>query len=125
MNEGNMRPPGRFKENPELAREAGRKGAEARKKKMTMREAMKRILDADIQDDAQKLRMAKAFGLEVDDLTNQDLLLTVVFQKALKGDMQAVKFIQEASGNKLAERVEISAPVGDTADKVKAFFENE
>ena len=113
---------GGFAEDPEWAREAGRRSGEARRRKISMKDAIIKILNNDFQDEKTKIKLAQTLGIEVEDMDNQMAILSVVCLKALKGDMNAVKFIQEVSGNKAIERIEISKPVVETSKEIEDFL---
>lgn len=88
---------------PEEAREIGRKGGlasvEARRKKKSMREMAKTIMDMQVVGESNKHNLA-AFGIEEDEQTYQTAMIVRLVQKALvDGDTSAVRMIAELTGD--------------------------
>ena len=89
-------------ERREIATKAGKASGEARRKKANMRERLLEILDM-------PLKKGKIQGFETiadaaepgKNMTAQDAILLVALKKALKGDMRAIDFLRDTSGNKL------------------------
>lgn len=86
---------------PEERREIALKGVEARKRnkakremKKTMRETMKDLLTLDISTKEQK-EVLKKMGFAEEELNNQTLLMVSLFRSGLKGDIGAIKAIQD------------------------------
>lgn len=83
------------------AREAGKKGGVAsgiaRRKKRTMKNAAKFLLDMGVAEEKMKDTM-RAFGLEDEDLTNQMAVMISVFRSALTGDVRAAEFLRDTAG---------------------------
>lgn len=85
----------------EEARERGRKGGiasgEARRKKRTMKNAAKLLLDMPIVGEDISNTM-KELGFQEEDLTNQMAVLVSVFKKAMNGDVRAAEFLRDTAG---------------------------
>lgn len=85
----------------EEARERGRKGGiasgEARRKKRTMKNAAKLLLDMPIASENISNTM-KELGFQEEDLTNQMAVLVSVFKKAMNGDVRAAEFLRDTAG---------------------------
>lgn len=86
---------------PEERREIAMKGVEARKRnkekralKQTMRETMRELLTLDINTKEQK-EILRKMGFEEEELNNQTLLMVSLFRSGLKGDIGAIKAIQD------------------------------
>ena len=108
----------------EEASKNGKKGGiasgEARRKKANMRERLLEILDM-------PLKKGKIQGFENiadaadKNLTAQDAILLVALKKALKGDMRAIDFLRDTSGNKLFG--EPPTTENDARDRLKETVE--
>lgn len=87
----------------ERAREAGRKGGlkaqENARKRKTLRECAEIIL------------AEKKLSKDGKQLSGVEAMMMSVFTKALKGDVQAAKFIREVIGEDPAQKVELSGNV--------------
>ncbi len=85
----------------EEARERGRKGGiasgEARRRKRTMKNAAKFLLDMPVASDNISETMKK-MGFEEEDLTNQMAVLVSVFRKAMEGNVKAAEFLRDTAG---------------------------
>lgn len=93
-NEQNLRP-SEHVFTQEEAKKGGRASAESRRKRKAMREAFDELLSRQYTDKA---------GNTTDGVT---ALVTMVYQKALKGDMKAVQFIRDTVGEMPVQRVEV------------------
>ena len=87
--------------NPETQFKSGRKAVEsgrkggiasgiAKRKKRTEKELAMMILDAAVSDDDDRHEL-ESFGIEGEDATYYALMLARLIQKALNGDVQAIK----------------------------------
>ena len=95
---------------PEEQQEGGIASGRARRKKKSMQELAKIILNMSMQngeihsvENIQSIAEVKGKNLTVD----QAILLKQV-EKALKGDLQSATFIRDTSGQKPVEKVETS-----------------
>lgn len=100
-NNGNLKPI----QSVEQAREMGRKGglasAEARKKKRSMREMAKGIMESSVSTQMQNVRDTLArMGLEENDMTYQAAVVVRLIQKAMvDGDTSAIRVLGELTGD--------------------------
>lgn len=74
--------------------EARKRNKEKRELKQTMRETMRDLLTLDINTKEQK-EILKKMGFAEEELNNQTLLMVSLFRSGLKGDIGAIKAIQE------------------------------
>lgn len=85
----------------EEARERGRNGGiasgKARRKKRTMKNAAKLLLDMPIEIKSVEETMIK-MGFEEEDLTNQMAVMVAVFKKAMEGNVKAAEFLRDTAG---------------------------
>lgn len=84
------------------AREAGRKGAaasnEARRRKKKLKDALEIILELPVAE--RNKQMLRQMGIADDEeMNNQMLVAVAAFQKAIKGDVRAMEFIRDTTGN--------------------------
>lgn len=121
---------------PEERREIALKGVEARKRnkakremKKTMRETMKDLLTLDISTKEQK-EVLKKMGFAEEELNNQTLLMVSLFRSGLKGDIGAIKAIQDMMDDlnmreEKAEQQSVIINIMPKAAKVKVQQEEE
>lgn len=92
----------------DTAADAGRKGGvasgEAKRKKKTIRAVMQAMLDCQIPD-AEAVETLKALGFEG---TFRDGMTRAMLEKALKGDVEAGRFVRDTVGEKPREGVDLS-----------------
>lgn len=97
----------------EEAKKRGRNGGvrsgEARRKKRTMKEAAKLLMDMPTSFQSVSDSM-KAMGIDDDDLTNQMAIVVSMYKEAMSGNVRAAEFIRDtlgdgAEGQNRAERL--------------------
>ena len=127
-NEENLRAP-----STEEARARGAKGGvasgKARREKKAMKETLETLLSMPLEDGkADDLEQIKSIAaLKGKNITVQDAIMFAQIKRALKGDTRAAEFIRDASGNKLAEAVNVNGTVsnpfaGLTTDELKKLI---
>jgi len=104
-NEQNLQPVTSESEAREKGRAGGIASGIARRKKKSMREQMETLLSLPVNKE-NEAKMKKLGIEESDDLTNQMALLITVYQKALKGDLNAFKEIKSVVQNLGSEPAE-------------------
>ncbi|MDO4648571.1 MAG: hypothetical protein Q4B26_07960 [Eubacteriales bacterium] len=100
-NEDNLRPVRTKEEARERGRNGGIKSGEARRRKKTMRDAAKMLLDMEIpKGNATKEIRARmqAMGIEESDSTYQMAIMIGAVTQAMKGNIQAATFIRDTIG---------------------------
>lgn len=92
---------------PEEMAEIQRKAAEAKRKKFAARKAMREqlstLLKMDVSDAEQKA-MLKEMGVESEDMCNQMVLMVALFKKGAKGDVAAIKQIDDMTNGIVPEQ---------------------
>ena len=88
------------RERKEQAKKAGKASGEARRKKKTMRELTKSIMDTTISTQQKNVRATlEMMGLEENDMTYQAAVVVRLMQRAMvDGDTQAIRLIGELTG---------------------------
>ena len=117
-----------------MGAEKRKKNREEREQKMILQRCMKKILALEVNKESQKNILLK-FGLEESELNNKALLMVALFQKALTGDVSAIKEIvemvdkldmYEESGKLQSGNVTINLlPVGETQQQTETQDEQE
>lgn len=118
------------------ARERGSKGGiasgESRRRKKAMKETLEALLSMQLKtgkaadiDKIQSLATLKGKNINV-----QEAIMFAQIQKALKGDTRAAEFVRDASGNKLADNVNLNGNVnnplaGLTTEELKKLVSND
>jgi hypothetical protein len=105
-NEQNLKPRELTSEEAtEMGKRGGIASGKARREKKLMREQLEILLNLPIKNTKVKEQL-KHLGLEDDEMTNQMALITAMYQKALKGDVQAFNTLRDTSGQKPIEILE-------------------
>lgn len=81
----------------ELSSKGGKKSAETRRRKKSMREAMEALLSIKVTNPKMKAQMEKA-GIKKADMDNQMALIFAQFAKALGGSTRAAEFFADVLG---------------------------
>ena len=83
----------------EIARKGGIASGETRRRKKTMRETAKMLLDMEIPNAAKELRKKlKLMGVSEDDFTYQSALMVGILNQAMKGNTKAASFLRDTVG---------------------------
>lgn len=77
---------------------AGKASGAARRRKKSMKQAMNLLLSMPVSDDVKK-QLDKKFNINPEDADNQMLLMVAAMQKAMNGNVEAMKFIASITGN--------------------------
>lgn len=96
---------------PEERREIGRKGGkasgEARRRRKTMREAMKALLEMGVVDN-DIYNAAAAMGIDIEEMTYQNAILAAMIREAAGGNVQAFNAVRSLIGeDNDAERLKL------------------
>ena len=95
---------------PEVQREIAKKGAKAsaevRRKKKNMKECLQLLLSLDVKNPKVREQLAK-LGIQDEEMTNEMAMMVSALNKATKGDIQAMNFVRDTSGQQVANKVEI------------------
>ena len=110
----------------ERAREIGSKGGkrsvEVKRQRKAMREQMEMLLTLPLKD--QKIiNKFKQIGIDTNDMNNQMALIMATYQKALRGDMQAMNVIRELVGERVQE-FKVSASIDDKVQELHSILDN-
>jgi hypothetical protein len=93
----------------ELGSKGGKKSAEVKQKQRDLRRAMQVLLEASYKVPArdertQQVKRNKAGQPVLKSVSGAELLATMAFQKAVKGDLHAFELVRDTSGQKPIER---------------------
>lgn len=111
--------------------ENGRKGGiasgESKRRKKDMRERLEILLSMPIKSGKEiDIEKIKSFDLLEDkNITVEDTILMTMIQKALKGDLSAVTFLRDTSGQKCAEKVEITQSIDESIIEIEKYMKGE
>lgn len=130
-NEQNLRTPS-TEEAREIGRKGGIKSGQVRKQKADFIKVAKALMDCELSDHDKKLVEARFKELVPEEINYRTLILIKQLEKALKGDINSAKYVQDATGEKPKEEVnaEIKLPifnieVTDNKDLEKEFSKYE
>lgn len=88
----------------------GRKGGiasgEAKRRKKNMKECLELLLSLDVKNPKVREQLAK-LGVEDEQMTNEMAMMVSALNKATKGDIQAMNFVRDTSGQQITNKVEI------------------
>ena len=83
----------------ETARRGGIASGEARRRKKTMKETAKKLLDMEIPDAAKELKAKlKVMGISEEDFTYQSAVMVGILNQAMKGNTKAAAFLRDTVG---------------------------
>lgn len=107
-------------------KEIARKGAETtnkiKRQRKAMREQMEMLLTLPLKD--QKIiNKFKQIGVDTNDMNNQMALIMATYQKALRGDMQAMNVVRELVGERVQE-FRVSASIDDKVQELHSMLDN-
>lgn len=122
-NEQNLKPLNTI--NNEEAKKIQSKGGKARqqqiKERKSMREQMEGLLSLSLKDQ-KVINRFKQIGVDAKDMNNQMALIVATYQKALKGDMQAMNVIRELIGERVQE-FKVSATIDDKVKELHGILD--
>ena len=90
----------------ELGKKGGIASGEARREKKAMKEQIKLLLSLPLKD-KKAIKQLESLGIDTDNIDNQMALVIAMWQKALKGDVQAFNTLRDTVGEKPVEEVEV------------------
>ena len=112
-------------EQRKLASKGGKASVEARRKKKAMQAQAELLLSLPIKNENMKLVMQQ-LGIEEDEQTNQMAVLISMLNTALdkksKARVQAATFLRDTSGNKPAEKVEVSKSTDEVIEELENYI---
>lgn len=91
----------------EIARKGGVNSGKARREKKKMREQAELLLSLPLKD-AKAREKLKKLGITNKQLDNQMAMIISMWQKALKGDVQAASWLRDICGETPTNKVEMS-----------------
>ena len=108
MNEQNLIPNSQRtpSELREMRSKGGKVSGERRREKKMMQEICLKMLNASLSDE--QAAQLGLFNLKKGDLTWNAAIIAKQINKAVKGDTASAKFLQDLSGQKEAEKLELS-----------------
>ena len=92
-------------EQRKIAIKGGIASGKARRRKKLIREQLELLLSLPLKDENAK-RKLKQLGIDADNLDNQMAMLIAIWNKALKGDVQAFNSIRDSVGEKPKDVIE-------------------
>lgn len=84
-------------EQRKIAQKGGIASGKARKRKKQLKEIVKIFLEQLPSSEKARKKLKEA-GFEEDEMTNQALLVLTTFKQAMKGNMRAIEFLRDMSG---------------------------
>lgn len=113
-------------EQRKIARMGGIASQKARKEKKRMKETIDAILQMAMNPGKElEIDEIKSFAeMKGKNLTVEQAMVVQQIQKALKGDLSAVTFLRDTSGQKPAELIEMNASVNTTAREIEDYVNN-
>ena len=90
----------------ERARKGGIASAKAKKERKQIKEQLEFLLSLPIKDKITKAEIRK-LGIDTENIDNQMAMVISMWQKAVKGDVQAATFIRDSLGEKPDSKVNL------------------
>ena len=116
----------------ESASKAGIASGKARKNKKMMKDTLETLLSMRLKDeDATDIETIKSVAaLKGKNISVQEAIMLAQIQKAMKGDTRAAEFVRDASGNKIAENLNVNGTInnplaGLTTDELRKLVSND
>ena len=92
-------------EQRKIARQGGIASGKARRRNKLIKEQLKLLLSLPLKDENAK-RKFEQLGIDADNLDNQMAMIIAIWNKALKGDVQAFNSIRDSVGEKPKDVIE-------------------
>ena len=92
-------------EQREIAIKGGIASGKARRRKKLIKEQLELLLSLPLKDENAKKKL-KQLGIDADNLDNQMAMIIAIWNKALKGDVQAFNSIRDTVGEKPKDVIE-------------------
>lgn len=109
-NEKNLQPIRSENEARKKGKNGGIKSGKVRRERKAMKEQMEMLLKLP-PINAQAKQKIKELGIDEKEIDNQMLLMVTIFNKAMKGDIQAVNVVRELTGERIQQaEVQIKQP---------------
>lgn len=105
-----------------LGSKGGKRSVEVRRERKAMKEQMEMLLSLPLKNDRAKAKF-KELGVDTNDMNNQMALIVATYQKALKGDMQAMNVVRELVGERV-QQVEINTNIDDKVKELHVILDN-
>ena len=105
-------------EQRKIATKGGIASGKARRKKKLIKEQLELLLSLPLKDENAK-RKLEQIGIDADNLDNQMAMIISIWNKALKGDIQAFNSIRDSVGEKPSDIVENINYTKEEAEKYK------
>ena len=121
-NEENLKPFGSGQlsesEEREMRSRGGKKSGETRRRKKTMKETAKMMLDMEIPAAGKELKAKlKAMGISEEDFTYQSAIMVGILNQAMKGNVKAAAFLRDTIGeNPLLTQDEENSTLADVIE---------
>ena len=96
-------------EQRKMASKGGKASGEARRKKKLIREQLELLLSLPLKDKKSKDKL-KSLGIDTDNIDNQMAMVISMWNKAIKGDVQAFNSIIDTIGEKPIEQIQEITP---------------
>ena len=93
------------KEQREIRSKGGKASGAARRRKRDLKSAMKMILDLPAESESIKKNL-KSLGVDEEDYTNRVALVSRAFAAAISGNVRAMEFIADISGETPRQKLE-------------------
>lgn len=122
-NEDNLQPVRSEEEARALGRKGGIASGKARREKKLLKDQLEVLLSLPNKDSKLQKKM-KALGLEDEDTDNQMALVIAMWEKAKKGNVKAAEFIRDTLGEKMPEKVEVNASIGEVANEIESYVDS-
>lgn len=122
-NEENLKPFGSGQlsesEEREMRSRGGKKSGETRRRKKTMKETARMMLDMEIPAAGKELKAKlKAMGITEEDFTYQSAIMVGILNQAMKGNVKAAAFLRDTIGeNPLLTQDEENSTLADVIEE--------
>lgn len=94
----------------EEASRGGKRSAEVRRKRKSMKEQAELLLSLPLKNQ-KAIKQLEELGVDTENTDNQMAMLVIQWNMALKGDLNALKFLRDMVGEKPKEQVSIDGNI--------------
>lgn len=109
-------------EQREIAKKGGKASGKARREKKLLKDQINLLLSLPLKDKKAKEKL-KALGINADNIDNQMAMVIAMWNKAIKGDVQAFNTLRDTVGEKPVDEVNVRQTVDSTIREIEKYVD--
>ena len=95
--------------NSETAKEASKKGVEARRRKKNMQEIARAIAYGEYKATDKEKALLEKIGYTEEEITGMVMMTASMFKQAMNGNVKAIEFFENVMGEQPAKQIQVNA----------------